>query len=173
MEGKQRSDIPDAQKKIWRESRKNRYREETWFRFPHFSSLCPTQVKASFHQVNLSQIWLRQLKCWQSKIVKGWRSGASCKFWCWRGPGRKLRREAWQFCSIWGNQGTSTMTGVASRDLRLSVAWFFRRHQKSFFVVKLSQFLGTITNLVIVLKIQSQTNKLECTCQVCKFSNSG
>ncbi|XP_020957308.1 cGMP-specific 3',5'-cyclic phosphodiesterase isoform X2 [Sus scrofa] len=50
MEGKQRSDIPDAQKKIWRESRKNRYREETWFRFPHFSSLCPTQVKASFHQ---------------------------------------------------------------------------------------------------------------------------
>uniref|UniRef100_A0A8D0NHF6 Phosphodiesterase n=1 Tax=Sus scrofa TaxID=9823 RepID=A0A8D0NHF6_PIG len=50
MEGKQRSDIPDAQKKFWRESRKNRYREETWFRFPHFSSLCPTQVKASFHQ---------------------------------------------------------------------------------------------------------------------------
>ncbi|XP_047607653.1 cGMP-specific 3',5'-cyclic phosphodiesterase isoform X2 [Phacochoerus africanus] len=50
MEGKQRSDMPDAQKKFWRESRKNRYREETWFRFPHFSSLCPTQVKASFHQ---------------------------------------------------------------------------------------------------------------------------
>uniref|UniRef100_A0A8D0JYU8 Phosphodiesterase n=1 Tax=Sus scrofa TaxID=9823 RepID=A0A8D0JYU8_PIG len=50
MEGKQRSDIPDAQTKFWRESRKNRYREETWFRFPHFSSLCPTQVKASFHQ---------------------------------------------------------------------------------------------------------------------------